>query len=353
MMQVYLTACAGSDAAARAMERIKLSGTVRNPYERVGHGYAAVCGAAGREGMIDECEALVAIATDNEAASAEVFYALHKRRIPALCLAPHGSNIPMLTDNDHPLLTYAEYSTLAEAEALIDSFLAPPSEPGRIFVVEGGDGAGKQTQSAMLRERLAREGYPVKTMDFPQDGAMHGKLIRTLLSGAMGDISQVNPLLFASLYAQNRYDVSPILLHWIRRGNNVILDRYVEANYGHQASKLPPAERPALIDALSTFEHEWLGVPRAHRVVYLDLPPREALRALANDSTRAALDMHETAGADYKEAVRDTFVYCSERNTEVWHRIMCVTEDGTRVTKEKLGETLYQKLADEFVNKGA
>ena len=63
--------------------------------------------------------------------------------------------------------------------------------------------------------------------------------------------------------------------------------------------------------------------------------------------------MHETAGADYKEAVRDTFVYCSERNTEVWHRIMCVTEDGTRVTKEKLGETLYQKLADEFVNKGA
>lgn len=162
----------------------------------------------------------------------------------------------------------------------------------------------------------------------------------------------MNPLLFASLYAQNRFDVSPILRHWLRSGCNVILDRYVEANYGHQASKLPSAERPALIEALSTFEHDWLGVPRAHRVVYLDLPPREALRALANDGSRAALDMHETAGADYKNAVRDTFVYCAERN-EHWHRIPCVGEDGTRVSKEKLGETLYDKLAEHFVNKGS
>jgi thymidylate kinase len=63
-----------------------------------------------------------------------------------------------------------------------------------------------------------------------------GKLIRTLLSGAMGDIKSVNPLLFASLYAQNRFDVAPLLRFWIQRGDNVILDRYVEANFGHQVS---------------------------------------------------------------------------------------------------------------------
>ena len=38
---------------------------------------------------------------------------------------------------------------------------------------------------------------------------------------------------------------------WLRRGDNVVLDRYVEANFGHQASKLPPAERPALIAQLA------------------------------------------------------------------------------------------------------
>ena len=50
----------------------------------------------------------------------------------------------------------------------------------------------------------------------------------------MGDIKSVNPLLFASLYAQNRYDVMPLLAYWLKRGDNIILDRYVEANFGHQ-----------------------------------------------------------------------------------------------------------------------
>ena len=50
----------------------------------------------------------------------------------------------------------------------------------------------------------------------------------------------------------------------------------MEANFGHQASKLAPPDRPALIDALSRFEHDWLGLPRAHKVTYLDLPPQEA-----------------------------------------------------------------------------
>ena len=55
--------------------------------------------------------------------------------------------------------------------------------------------------------------------------------------------SQVNPLLFASLYAENRYDVAPILRCWLRRGDNVLLDRYVEANFGHQARATPLKQR--------------------------------------------------------------------------------------------------------------
>ena len=73
---------------------------------------------------------------------------------------------------------------------------------------------------------------------------------------------QVNPLLFASLYAENRADTAPLLKAWLKKGHNVILDRYVEANFGHQASKLPMAERPALIEQLTAFEHDWLDLPR-------------------------------------------------------------------------------------------
>ena len=131
----------------------------------------------------------------------------------------------------------------------------------------------------------------------------------------------------------------------------MVLDRYVEANFGHQASKLPPDERPGLIKQLAEFEHNWLELPRAHKVVYLDLPPSEAAKAMASDASRAALDIHETAGTDYKAAVRDTFLWCAEQH-EHWVRVPCVDEtSGARYTKAQLSEQLYGALAAEFVNK--
>ena len=33
---------------------------------------------------------------------------------------------------------------------------------------------------------------------------------------------------------------------------------------------------------------------------------------MAADAARGSLDIHETAGDDYKDAVRDTFVWCAQ-----------------------------------------
>jgi thymidylate kinase len=117
-----------------------------------------------------------------------------------------------------------------------------------------------------------------------------------------------------------------------------------------QASKLPSDERPQLIEALSKFEHDWLGVPRAHRVTYLDLPPNDAAAALSADGTRAALDMHETAGADYKNGVRDTYLWCACHFGH-WQRLDCVAQDGNRISKEELNDALFDSLAADFVNR--
>ena len=88
------------------------------------------------------------------------------------------------------------------------------------------------------------------------------------------------------------------------------------------------------------------------QVVYLDLPPTEAAKAMASDGTRAALDIHETAGADYKTAVRDTFVWCTE-HFDHWVRVPCVDDGGSRFSKQELSDVLYSRLAGEFVNKKA
>lgn len=38
---------------------------------------------------------------------------------------------------------------------------------GRLIIIEGGDGSGKATQTALLKERLLKEGYKVKSVSFP------------------------------------------------------------------------------------------------------------------------------------------------------------------------------------------
>jgi len=60
--------------------------------------------------------------------------------------------------------------------------------------------------------------------------------------------------------------------------------------------------------------------------------------------------MHETAGAEYKQAVRDTFVWCAGEYGH-WRRLECLGADGSRLSKEKVAEQLYAELGPEFVNR--
>jgi dTMP kinase len=281
-----------------------------------------------------------------------LIYALYRKQIPVLVLGP-AEALSSFQDLRHDLLTVTKCDDESKLQGICEEFLRFPETPGRIFTFEGGDGAGKQTQTRMLVERLSAEGYPVATLDFPHDHAMYGALIREILSGKFGKISEVNPLLFASIYAFNRLDTLPRLRYWVMRGKNVILDRYSSANWGHQASKYDSDdERLNIINTLRRFEHEWLGLPESFNVFYLDLPPDFALKAMQSDSTRAALDIHETAGLQYKNRVRDTFLWCCDRFPE-WTAMPCTqstTEGEARISRDDLHNTIYAQVQPRLVN---
>eukprot|EP01060_Flectonema_neradi_P003939 TRINITY_DN12591_c0_g1_i1.p1 TRINITY_DN12591_c0_g1~~TRINITY_DN12591_c0_g1_i1.p1 ORF type:complete len:350 (+),score=76.51 TRINITY_DN12591_c0_g1_i1:33-1082(+) len=265
-------------------------------------------------------------------------YALFRKQIPVLVLDGKSDKIPLCSE-------------LLHIRNDIDAFITPKKVRGRIFTIEGGDGAGKETQTRMLVERLSKEGYPVKTLDFPHDSAMYGKKIREILSGVHGGISDVSPVLFATIYSMNRYDKKPSLDHWLEQGYNVILDRYMESSYGHQAAKLETDdERIKLIERLAAFEQKWLGIPASHRVLYLDLNPDVALKALQADGTRAGLDIHEIAKSSYKQDVRKCFRWCCDKLPE-WAEIPQLTADDTRKTREAVHEEIWDSLKSEFVNK--
>jgi dTMP kinase len=280
---------------------------------------------------------------------AEIYYALYSAKIPVLCLHTPGFHSRMITQNTHPLLSIQEYSSQADLEKIISDFFYFPDQQGRIFSIEGGDGSGKATQTKLLVQRLKQENYPVESLDFPHDQALFGTLIREILAGKKGTLSQINPILFASLYAVNRADLREVLNYWIRKGKNIILDRYIESNWGHQASKVPEDQRLQLIKSLQEFEWNWLGLPKSFRVIYLDLPIETAEQAMQQDPNRRTLDIQESDRA-YKEKVREAFLWCAQTFNN-WIRINCLDHQGNRIPKKELSQIIYFTLEKEFVNK--
>ncbi len=109
----------------------------------------------------------------------------------------------------------------------------PNPGPGRLIAIEGLDGAGKGTQVELLRRRLGR---PVWVTYEPSDGPI-GLQIRLALEHRV----TVSAATLAALYAADRVDhlyrEGGILDH-LRRGVDVISDRYYLSSFAYQGMSL-------------------------------------------------------------------------------------------------------------------
>ena len=62
------------------------------------------------------------------------------------------------------------------------------SHEGKLFIIEGGDGSGKATQTKLLAEHLKNDGYPVMAVSYPDydsDSSASSKCICAATSAAM------------------------------------------------------------------------------------------------------------------------------------------------------------------------
>lgn len=94
--------------------------------------------------------------------------------------------------------------------------------PGKLIVLEGTDGVGRSTQTALLREWLESEGFAVSTTGLKR-GKLAGKAIQSAMNGhTLGDITM--NLSYATDFADRlERDIIPAL----RAGFVVLLDRYI------------------------------------------------------------------------------------------------------------------------------
>jgi dTMP kinase len=170
--------------------------------------------------------------------------------------------------------------------------------PGRLIAVEGVDGSGKRTQVELLAKALRLRGYDVLQTGFPIYESTFGKLIGQFLDGQLGPLEKVDARFTALLYAGDRLEAKPMLEAALRRGEIVLVDRYIGSNLAHQGSRHAAEGRAEFLDWIRHVEYEIYGLPRELLVIYLRVPPAEAQKMVARKAARG----YTTATQDLQEA---------------------------------------------------
>ena len=145
---------------------------------------------------------------------------------------------------------------------------------GKLIVIDGVDGAGKKTQTALLQERLIAAGRKVFTLSYPRYGQPSAALVEMYLRGEFGsDEKTVNPYVASTFYALDRFAESAAVKEALDKGTIVIADRYVTANMAHQGGKIDdPEERKKYFDWVYDFEYNKCGLAKPDLTLLLYAP---------------------------------------------------------------------------------
>jgi len=134
-----------------------------------------------------------------------------------------------------------------------------------IIVIEGGDQAGKKTQTALLAKALKQRKIQTTTFSFPDYKTPIGKEISKYLNGKR----KFPPQVIHCLLAANRWEKLNELLIAQSKNSVLIMNRYYQSN---------------LIYGLANgMKRKWLenldsGLPKADLVILLDVSQTESFR---------------------------------------------------------------------------
>ena len=140
-----------------------------------------------------------------------------------------------------------------------------------IIVIEGGDQAGKLTQSILLEKALKKRKIKTKLFHFPDYETPIGKEIRKYLDGKR----TFSPQVIHCLLSANRWEKLDEILAAEEKNSVLIMNRYYHSNliYG-----LANGLKQKWLESLD------IGLPKADLVILLDVTQKESFtRSPRND----------------------------------------------------------------------
>lgn len=216
---------------------------------------------------------------------------------------------------------------------------------GKLIVLEGIDGSGKETQSNLLEKKLKEKGREVMHISFPDYESPSSALVKMYLKGDFGkNPEDVNPYAASLFYAVDRF--ASYRMKWkdfYEKGGIVIADRYTTSNMVHQMTKYEDeVKRKDFLSWLEKTEYGELELPRPNLVILLDIPLAVSENLVKERAKKGgSMDIHEQH-LDYLRKCHDA--YRQLVALYHWKRIPC-TEEGRLRSIEDIGKDVEKAVA--------
>lgn len=220
---------------------------------------------------------------------------------------------------------------------------------GKIFVIDGTDGSGKQTQFELLKNAFEKNGIEYKAFSFPSYDSPSSSLVKMYLAGEFGkNAKDVSPYIASTFYAADRYATyKKEIEEYYNNGGIVLLDRYTTANMVHQAGKISdPEERKKFLDWLWDFEFNLYKLPIPNKVFFLNMPPEYALKLMENRENKITHEQQKDIHERDKNHIIDSYnAACDLVKDYGWIEIHCVKNNEIRSIEDIHNEIYADVMA--------
>ena len=197
-----------------------------------------------------------------------------------------------------------------------------------IIVIEGGDQAGKLTQSILLEKALKKRKIKTKLFHFPDYETPIGKEIRKYLDGKR----KFPPQVIHCLLAANRWEKFDTILASEEKNSVLIMNRYYHSN---------------LVYGLANgLKQKWLegldeGLPKADLVILLDVTQKESFSRTPRNKIGG------------KKMKRDKFEKNKEFSTKIsnFYRTVAKKKHWKIIDATKSKEEVHEEILKIFLKK--
>lgn len=211
---------------------------------------------------------------------------------------------------------------------------------GKIIVIEGIEGSGKETQSKLLVDFLNKMGIKSIEFSFPMYDTPTGRIFKDCLLNNNNyfstKIDTLDPELVCLYTAADRkYNIKKIN-DYLMNGYIVVINRYTSSNMANQGSKYEDSEdRFYMYQWIDKLEYWLLKLPKPDYTILLNMPYKYNHQLSFN----LALDSSKE-----EKVLR---AYLELAGLYNWDIIDCIDED-----KEKSIDEIHNEIIELLKNKG-